>query len=125
MEDTVLNYVRRYNEEFNWWLFAEGDQHVLVPDLDEIAALSPRRKELWDRANGSTFITENEKREMVGYDTVGEEGDVILVPASMVPLDQVTNPVDESLDEPPAKPPKKPVDDAKKDEDLDDEAYGG
>ena len=123
--DTVLNYVRRYNEEFNWWLFDEGDQHVLVPDLDDIAALSPRRKELWDRANSATFITENEKREMVGYDTVGEEGDIILVPASMVPLEQVVNPPDESLDEPSAKPPKKPVDDAKKDEDLDDEAYGG
>lgn len=128
-EDTVIPYINRYTEEFNWFLFDENDQSVLVPDLDEIPALSPRRKELWERANTSEFLTINEKRETVGYDEV-EGGDVILVAASDIPLEMAGENMVNDANDPDKKPlkdPKKkpPKDDGKtKDEDLDDEAYG-
>jgi phage portal protein BeeE len=64
-------------DEFNNWLaprFGEGLQ--LAPDLDKVEALLPRRQELWARIGGADFMTLNEKRMALGFDTV-DGGDVI------------------------------------------------
>ncbi len=36
-------------------------------DLDRIEALSVEREALWSRVNAATFLSDDEKREAVGY----------------------------------------------------------
>jgi phage portal protein BeeE len=43
------------------------------PDLDRIDALSDERAALWSRINAATFLTEDEKREAVGYGALGRD----------------------------------------------------
>lgn len=85
-EDTILYYLTYLRGEFNNWLFKKDDRKFFDYILDDISALTPRRDLLWDRANASSFISINEKREMVGKDSWGTDGDVILIPAGMIPL---------------------------------------
>lgn len=66
-------------------------------DRDAVEAIQEDRGQVWDRAESASFLTINEKREMLGLEDIGADGDVILVPNTMVPLEQ-------SL-EPPAPPP--------------------
>ena len=35
----------------------------------------------------ASFLTINEKRKELGFDVVGDEGNVILIPSTMIPLD--------------------------------------
>lgn len=65
---TVIPLVRRTTEALAHWLgpsFAQG--LALEPDLDAIEALSAERESLWRRVSAATFLTEDEKREAVGY----------------------------------------------------------
>jgi phage portal protein BeeE len=39
----------------------------LEPDLDKVAGLSAERGELWARVGGAAFLTDEEKRQAVGY----------------------------------------------------------
>ena len=78
-----LNYVRG---ELNNWLFPSDSNRFVDYILDEVPALSIKRDALWERAEKADFISINEKREMVGLDSWGEAGDVILVEASKIPL---------------------------------------
>ena len=39
----------------------------LEPDLDSIEALSEERESLWRRVTAAGFLTDDEKREAVGY----------------------------------------------------------
>lgn len=79
-----LNYIRG---ELNNWLYAKGinEKRFVSYVLDEVPALSEKRDSMWERAQKSTFLTINEKREMVGKKKV-DEGDVILIEASQIPL---------------------------------------
>ena len=43
----------------------------LRPDLDEIEALSPERDALWSRLEKTTFLTDDEKRAIIGYGPKG------------------------------------------------------
>lgn len=85
-EDTIIFYLTLLREEMNNWIFSGKDEGLFLDfNLDNIPALAPKRKMLWERAEGSSFLTINEKREMVGLEK-HSEGDVILVPAMMTPL---------------------------------------
>lgn len=101
-EDTVLPLVMRALTHLTSWLAPIfGDEIELRPDIDEIPALVLRRERVWDRVQTSDFLTINEKRAAVGYEPVGEEGDVILVSAANIPLDQAVaepEPVPDALD---------------------------
>jgi HK97 family phage portal protein len=71
--DTVLPLMDRLKSEFNNWLFGNdrtgaGDGIYLDYDKDDIEALAPLREKLYTRANGANYLTQNEKREMVGYE---------------------------------------------------------
>jgi HK97 family phage portal protein len=85
-EETVLYYAGYFRDEMNAWLFPKENSVFLDYILDEISGLSLRRDSRWSKANDSDFLSVNEKREMVGKETWGEEGDVILVPVNMIPL---------------------------------------
>jgi HK97 family phage portal protein len=85
-EETNFFYLNFLKDEFNYWFFPNNKEKLFLDYiLDDVPALAIKRDKLWARAQSSSFISENEKREMVGYEKT-EYGDVILVPASMIPL---------------------------------------
>jgi HK97 family phage portal protein len=85
----------------NWLLPMFGlsiEEYEIDVDKDGIEALREEAGAVWDRAcNPNAPLTVNEKRELLGKDPIGDDGDVIFVPSSMVPLEQAL--------EPPAPPP--------------------
>ena len=83
-EKTVIWDLNYFRGELNTWLFSNSDEY-LDYSLNDISALIPRREIKWKRAQESDFLTINEKREMVGVESI-EGGDEILVPAGMLPL---------------------------------------
>lgn len=90
-----------YKAALAWWLLPmyglDPLRYALDYDRDEVEAIQEDRGAVWDRAQSASFLTVNEKREMLGYDALPEGGDIVLVPSTMVPLDQAI--------EPPAPPP--------------------
>ncbi len=65
---TVLPLVARSSEELTAWLSpAFGGDIRLGFDSDAIEALSEDRAALWQRVDAASFLSENEKREAVGY----------------------------------------------------------
>jgi HK97 family phage portal protein len=65
---TVIPLVRRTAEALAHWLApAYGGAIRLEPDLDAVEALAPERESLWRRVNEAGFLSEDEKREAVGY----------------------------------------------------------
>lgn len=85
-EETVMFYVGLFSSELNNWLFSRQEV-FLTPNLDDVPALAPKRKDIWDMAQNSSFLTYNQKLEMVGKDGIGEAGDVLFVSSSLVPID--------------------------------------
>jgi HK97 family phage portal protein len=63
---TVIPLVKRTAEAVAPWLSAHGDVSF-EPDLDAIEALSAERESLWRRVGAADFLSEDEKREAVGY----------------------------------------------------------
>ena len=72
---SVIPLVRRTAEALAQWLgLAFGDSFRLVPDLDAIDALAAERESLWRRVGAASFLSEDEKREALGYGrAVGED----------------------------------------------------
>lgn len=58
-------------------------------DIDEVTGLVAEREEKWTMVNAATQLTVNEKREAIGYQD-RDEGDVILINSSQLPLDENT-----------------------------------
>lgn len=91
-EETVTYYLNYCRDEFNYWFFPEEDLETIEYDhpyvdymLDDVPAFAEKRQMKWKTANDSDFLKINEKREMVDYEEI-EGGDVVLVPATMIPL---------------------------------------
>jgi len=65
---TVIPLVRRTAEALVHWLAPSfGEGLALEPDLDAIEALASERESLWRRVSAAPFLTDEEKREAVGY----------------------------------------------------------
>nr|CAD6608844.1 phage portal protein [Rhizobium sp. TCK] len=65
---TVVPLLTRTAASFSAWLSeAYGEAIRLEPDLDRIAGLSAERDALWARVGAAEFLTEEEKRQAVGY----------------------------------------------------------
>ncbi|HEY8382753.1 MAG TPA: phage portal protein [Microvirga sp.] len=65
---TVIPLARRTGEALAHWLSpAFGESLALEPDLDAIEALAAERESLWRRVSAAAFLTDEEKREAVGY----------------------------------------------------------
>lgn len=84
--DTVLPTATMVFEKISIFLFPSFGQFYLTFNTDKIEALATERSALWERVEKATFMTTNEKRNAVGLEDI-EGGDVILVPAGMIPLD--------------------------------------
>jgi len=68
---TVLPLVQRTLKSVEHWLAPSFGAVTLEPDLDRIEALSAEREALWARVGRADFLTEDEKREAVGYGARG------------------------------------------------------
>ncbi|MFT0890907.1 phage portal protein [Pseudochelatococcus sp. G4_1912] len=65
---TVIPLVRRTAQALSHWLSpAFGAGLNLDPDLDCVEALSGEREALWRRITAADFLSDDEKREAVGY----------------------------------------------------------
>ncbi len=65
---TVLPLVTRTGASLSVFLGElTGDRLRLVPDLDTVAGLAAERDALWARVGSAGFLTDEEKREAVGY----------------------------------------------------------
>ena len=50
------------------WLWAtKGEALVIRHDADQVEGLAPDRNAIWARIGTADFLTEDEKREAVGY----------------------------------------------------------
>ncbi len=85
-ENTVFWYLNYFRGELNNWLFEEDSDMFIDYILDDVPALAIKRDMVWKRAQEADFLKINEKREMVGLEDIGVEGDVILISATMIPL---------------------------------------
>jgi len=85
-DTTIFFYLMLIKDEYNNWFFPDDDKTFVEYILDDVPALAPRRQEKWDMVEKSSTMTINEKREELGMEkTPG--GDVLLIPATMIPLD--------------------------------------
>ncbi|KQT88230.1 phage portal protein [Aurantimonas sp. Leaf443] len=66
---TALPLANRLLGTLGDWLgaFFEAPDLQLVPDLDRVEGLSAEREALWSRIGAAGFLTDDEKREAVGY----------------------------------------------------------
>ncbi len=65
-EQTILPLAEEYISALNHWLTPMFNNDDLELDIENIPALLPRRESLWKRVNESSFISEEEKRRLVG-----------------------------------------------------------
>ncbi|MBB4007302.1 phage portal protein [Allorhizobium taibaishanense] len=65
---TVLPLIRRTLASLSGFLSdAFGDMLTLQPDLDQVEGLSAERDALWTRVGAADFLSDEEKRQAVGY----------------------------------------------------------
>jgi HK97 family phage portal protein len=65
---TIVPLATRVSDSLASFLqpFADGELHIM-PDLDQVEALAIDRDALWKRLNDTSFLTDAEKRDAVGY----------------------------------------------------------
>ena len=64
---TVLPLATRVMSAIAVWLSDYvGEEVMLRPDLDQISALSAERDAQWKRVSGADFLTDAEKRSLLG-----------------------------------------------------------
>jgi HK97 family phage portal protein len=67
-QQTVIPLAMRTAQSLAQWLGpAFGENIALEPDIDAIEALADERESLWRRVTNASFLTDDEKREAVGY----------------------------------------------------------
>jgi HK97 family phage portal protein len=68
-DDAVIPLLDHFKDALNNWLPARfGENLTIGYDLDGVEALSPRREKLWARASAADFLSEEEKRVLVGLE---------------------------------------------------------
>ena len=68
---TVLPLATRVTAALSQWLGDFSGQTVeLKPDLDQVSALATERDAQWTRVSGADFLTEAEKRALLGLPAV-------------------------------------------------------
>jgi HK97 family phage portal protein len=71
---TVLPLVSRIASGIGHWLAEQtGDDFTLAPDLDQVPALSVERDAQWARVAAANFLSDSEKRSLLGLPKIAEE----------------------------------------------------
>ena len=72
---TVLPLATRVAAALSTWLAAQTEDSVLLaPDLDQVPALSAERDAQWARVAAADFLTQAEKRRLLGLPAIPVEG---------------------------------------------------
>lgn len=67
-EQTVIPTVENVVENLSTWLCPMFGSDVSIGyDADSISALAERRQAIWDKLNNCNFLTDDEKRKMLGF----------------------------------------------------------
>jgi HK97 family phage portal protein len=67
-EDTILPLLERFQHAFTQFVAKRYDENLRFSyDVDAIAALAPRREATWRKLSDASFLSENEKRQALGY----------------------------------------------------------
>ena len=51
----------------DWLSITDGRKLIIEPDIDSINALTEKRQKVWDSVNNSNFVSNEEKRETLGF----------------------------------------------------------
>lgn len=85
-EGTILPLLDMFTDHMNNWLVPSfGEGLMLGYDDDHVSALAPRREAVWTRVKDADFLTDNEKREAVGYEPI-QGGDELYKPLTSMPI---------------------------------------
>lgn len=77
-EETILPLLDNMCDSLNNWLTPYfGDNIAISYDKDKISILSSRRENIWNKIENASFMTINEKRNMVGLPPI-DNGDVLV-----------------------------------------------
>ena len=72
-EDTILPLAELIRAEFSRWLSCKFNSDVEIAfDLDAVHALTARREILWNKISSADFLSQHEKREMLGLPILSE-----------------------------------------------------
>jgi len=100
--DTVIPMAQKIVNAVNQQVLKPeyGDEFRFKLNLDSIEAIRDERMQLFDQIKDATFLTENEKREALGFDNI-EGGDVHRIPLNLVdvPLGENIEPLDGDRDD--------------------------
>jgi HK97 family phage portal protein len=73
-EDTVLPLLDHTKDALNQWLSPRfGNSLVIDYDQDSISALTSRRQQVWDRIAAAHFLSDEEKRHILGLNRSNQE----------------------------------------------------
>lgn len=73
-EETVLPTLNNLCEQMSIWISDHMSRDLVITyDQDSISALSTKRQLLWENLKTTDFLTENEKREMLGFNQIGKK----------------------------------------------------
>ncbi|MGB7320967.1 MAG: phage portal protein, partial [Albidovulum sp.] len=71
---TVLPLASRVTAAVSYWLSTHlGEVVELRPDLDQVPALAAERDQQWQRVGSADFLTEAEKRNILGLPRLTDE----------------------------------------------------
>ena len=88
-EETIIPYLRKIESDLNEWLVPMfGEDLHFCYDIDQIPALSERRKKTYENVTSAVregIITRNEARERLGLSPMSG-GDELYISANLFPL---------------------------------------
>ena len=69
-EDTILPITKMLLSSISQWISQAFNRNIIIePDLDTISSLAEQRQKTWETMNDSNFVSDNEKRESLGFET--------------------------------------------------------
>ena len=90
-EETIIPYLRKLQSDLNEWLVPQFKEDLSFEYvIDEIPALSERRRRIYENVIGAVsqgIMTRNEARELVGLAPI-DGADDLLVPANLFPINE-------------------------------------
>jgi len=100
-EETIIPYLRKIASDLNEWLVPMfGDRLHLEFDIDQIPALTERRRKVYENITSAVregIMTRNEARERIGLEPV-DGADGLYISATLFPLNEDAVPTPEVTD---------------------------
>ena len=95
--ETILPLMDYLRDEYNNWLTPQWEEEGLFLEYnkDAIEAIKEELDAIYTRQATAWWRTLNEKRISTGDDEIGKAGDVILIPANLIPFSDISGNIDE------------------------------